>query len=245
MTHLRSELPGQDTLLACWGAIARLSPDARVLRATDSVAAVFPNWAPLNNAILLERGDGTSEEAAAARVAVLFAAAAVDAWALWRPSRATDLDAPDDGPGLFGFARDTTTLVMTAALPAGLRTAPDVVPVSLAATAELGEEPVPVGGLGEPDGIPGLSAWALVEDGVAVAGAWSYLHEHDCGVFGVETVPQRRRRGLGRALVEHVLADAARRGARTASLQSTRMGQPLYASLGFAPVGRYEERVPR
>ena len=51
--------------------------------------------------------------------------------------------------------------------------------------------------------------------------------------------------GVGRTLMEHVLADARRRGARTASLQSTRMGQPLYESLGFTPVGRYEEWVSR
>ena len=39
--------------------------------------------------------------------------------------------------------------------------------------------------------------------------------------------------------------DAQRRGARTATLQSTRMGQTMYVSLGFAPVGRYEEWVSR
>jgi hypothetical protein len=43
--------------------------------------------------------------------------------------------------------------------------------------------------------------------------------------------------------VEHVLADAYRCSARTATLQSTPMGQPLYESLGFQAVGRYEEWV--
>jgi hypothetical protein len=43
--------------------------------------------------------------------------------------------------------------------------------------------------------------------------------------------------------MEHVLADAQHRGARTATLQSTRMGLPLYNSLGFAPAGRYEEWI--
>jgi len=54
-------------------------------------------------------------------------------------------------------------------------------------------------------------------------------------------VPEKRRRGLARRLVEHVLADASRRGARTATLQSTRMAQNLYRSLGFEPARRYEE----
>jgi hypothetical protein len=41
--------------------------------------------------------------------------------------------------------------------------------------------------------------------------------------------------GYARALMEHVLADAWHRGARTASLQSTRMGQPRYAGSAFGP----------
>ena len=76
-------------------------------------------------------------------------------------------------------------------------------------------------------------------------GAWSYLHRTDCGIYAVGTVASMRRRGFAGALVGHVLAYAARAGARTASLQSTRMGQPLYESLGFVPVGRYEEWISR
>ena len=53
-----------------------------------------------------------------------------------------------------------------------------------------------------------------------------------------------RRRGLARGLMQGVLGDAYRRGARTATLQSTPMGVPLYRSLGFEPVGRYDEWVP-
>ena len=59
------------------------------------------------------------------------------------------------------------------------------------------------------------------------------------------TLPQWPRCDPREALTDHVLADAQRRGARTATLQSTRMGQPMYLSLGFAPVGRYGEWVSR
>jgi predicted acetyltransferase len=83
-----------------------------------------------------------------------------------------------------------------------------------------------------------------LDGGVAVAGAWSFLLGTDCGVYTVGTVAKWRRRGFARALTAHVLAEAHRLGARTATLQSTRMGQQLYASLGFEPVGRYEEWVP-
>ena len=84
----------------------------------------------------------------------------------------------------------------------------------------------------------------MVEGDVAVAGAYRYLHGSDCGVYAVGTVRAWRRRGIARSLVEHVLADATRRGARTATLQATPMAQHVYESLGFAPVGRYEEWVP-
>ncbi len=84
----------------------------------------------------------------------------------------------------------------------------------------------------------------MVRDGLAVAGAWSLVAGTDCGLYAVATAPAWRRRGLARALMRGVLGDAYRRGARTASLQSTPMGEPLYASLGFSPVGRYDEWVP-
>jgi GNAT superfamily N-acetyltransferase len=86
--------------------------------------------------------------------------------------------------------------------------------------------------------------WAMVQDDLAVACAYSFLHEGDCGIYAVGTLRRWRRQGFARRLMEHVLADAQRRGARTASLQSTRMGEPLYASLRFDAVGRYEEWVP-
>ncbi len=38
-----------------------------------------------------------------------------------------------------------------------------------------------------------------------------------------------------------MLAGAQAQGAQSASLQSTRTGQPLYESLGFTAAGRYEE----
>lgn len=108
----------------------------------------------------------------------------------------------------------------------------------------MGNEAVRATDLGEPESLPGLAAWAFVHGELAVAGMWSFLHEYDCGIYGLETVAQWRRRGFARALVEHVLADALQRGARTATLQSTRMGRPLYESLGFEAAGSYEEWIP-
>lgn len=89
-----------------------------------------------------------------------------------------------------------------------------------------------------------LARGAVLHDTCAVAGAWTYRNGEDVGIYAIGTVPECRRRGFARALMLHVLADARRHGVRTASLQSTEMGQSLYASLGFGAVCRYEEWVP-
>lgn len=237
-------LPGQDTLLGCWQMLARLSPGARVVQTQALAAAVFPAWAPLNNAIVLAAHNGPGDAVSAATR--LFADAGVDAWALWMPSCVGDFVSSDGEPDLPGLTRDTTTLVMQAMLPAGLRGHGGVVRTTVSAAAGLSvDHPMPADDLPAPDALPGLDAWVMVHDEVAVSSAWSFLRGTDCGVYAVETLPGWRRRGLARALVEHVLADAHHRGARTSTLQSTPMGRPLYESLGFRPVGRYEEWVPQ
>jgi ribosomal protein S18 acetylase RimI-like enzyme len=243
MSSKITALPGQETLLECWSTLAQMSPGATLIRSSAAAAAVFPSWVPLNNAIMLNAHDGATAAAAASQLTSADADAGADAWALWVPSRATDLDAPDDVREVGGLKRDTTTLVMQATLPQGLRLHDGVVPASIAAATRATEEPVPATDLGEPETAPGLAAWVMVQDDVAVAGAWSFLHERECGIYAVGTLPGWRRRGLARSLLEHVLADAERRGARTATLQSTRMAQHLYESLGFEPAGRYEEWI--
>lgn len=233
--------PGEDTLVASWCALARLSHGAHLSFRERTLVAVFPSWAPLNNAIL--HGPASTEAAAgaAAEVAGVYRAAHVPTWALWLRSTATDLTTPATMTSVAGMTQDTKTLVMTRTVTPG-SSHPSVVRTSIAAASLATDEPVLA--IPEPESIPGLDGWVFVHEGAAVAGAWSYLHGTDCGLYAIGTVPDLRRRGLAATLVQHVLADAYRRGARTASLQSTPMGEPLYRSLGFAPVGRYEEWVP-
>ena len=174
----------------------------------------------------------------------MYADAGVDVWALWVASCAISLDAPDRAQEVPGLEARHDDARHASPPVSRVRAHDEVVEASMAAIVRLAdEEPVPADQLGAPESTPGLSAWALVVDRIAVACAWTFLHQQDCGIYAVGTLPTWRRKGLARMLLEHVLADAQRRGARTASLQSTRMGQPLYESLGFTPVGRYEEWV--
>lgn len=62
----------------------------------------------------------------------------------------------------------------------------------------------------------------------------------DCCVTGVATPPEHQGRGIAGWLLQRALAEARRTGMRTASLQATRSGAPLYERLGFADFGFVE-----
>lgn len=249
MSSYVAALPGEETLIECWSALTQLSPGAQVIKLPVAVAAVFPSWAPLNNVILRVDPSDLATGNAISQLTARYAEAGVETWALWLPSRRADLDVSDSGSwgaaglALSGLQRDTTTLVMQLDLSSWLQLHDGVVRTSIATATRATDEPVRRADLDPPDDVPGLEGWVMLHGNVAIAGAWSYLNRRDCAIYAVGTQPGWRRRGFARALTEHVLAEAWRRGARTASLQSTRMGQPLYASLGFRAVGRYEEWI--
>ena len=56
----------------------------------------------------------------------------------------------------------------------------------------------------------------------------------------VITLPEFRRRGLGRALMRHTIEFLARRGVRWIKLDATDMGAPLYREFGFETEGTVE-----
>ena len=242
-TTASAPLSGQDTLVACWNAVARTSFGATVVQSPRAIVATFPAFEPMNNAIMLGAHD-IDLAAETKKLRIAYARAGVPSWAVWIPSRVTSFEAEDTIHEIDGLKRDTTTLVMETNSLMSFRTSTSARPASIATAARAGDEPVPAIALGEPSTEEGLAGWVFVDHDVAVAGVYRFLHGTDCGIYAVGTAPAWRRRGIARALVEHVLADAARLGARTATLQSTPMAQRLYESLGFVPVGRYEEWTP-
>ena len=56
------------------------------------------------------------------------------------------------------------------------------------------------------------------------------------GVYNVATVEDARRRGYGAAVTRRAIADGVTRGATVAILQSSDMGRPVYAAMGFREV---------
>lgn len=87
-------------------------------------------------------------------------------------------------------------------------------------------------------GIPFLVA----EEAAGVAGYVIAHHAADEGeILNLGVAPRCRRRGIGRALVQAMLARLATRGVRTVFLEvreSNLAARALYQSLGFTAVGQ-------
>jgi GNAT superfamily N-acetyltransferase len=56
------------------------------------------------------------------------------------------------------------------------------------------------------------------------------------GISLMATAPEHQRKGIGRALLTHVIDDYRRRGVVRFYLSATEAGRPLYASLGFETI---------
>ncbi|GIE00289.1 hypothetical protein Adu01nite_16390 [Paractinoplanes durhamensis] len=105
--------------------------------------------------------------------------------------------------------------------------------------AEAFEAPVAVFGSMMAGGVldhAAFSGYLAIESGRPVGTALGMRAGDVIGVFNVGVVPSHRRRGLGRALTERILADAFAGGADAAYLHTSAMGRPLYASMGFRHV---------
>jgi [ribosomal protein S18]-alanine N-acetyltransferase len=92
---------------------------------------------------------------------------------------------------------------------------------------------------------------AETDDGKSVAGYLVALDAADEGeILNLAVAPSGRRRGVGRALVEHVLGSFDERGIRQVYLEvreSNAAARALYAAHGFAEMGRrkgYYRRPP-
>ena len=84
-------------------------------------------------------------------------------------------------------------------------------------------------------------------DGETVAGGQVALEDDLAGLYDIFTAAAARKRGLALTLCRHLLARAAREGARTAYLQVDRENEParrVYRRLGFEDAYSYHYRSP-
>jgi ribosomal protein S18 acetylase RimI-like enzyme len=237
-------LRGTETLLASWKEYARGAAGAAVARPPGVAIAVFPNdpeRAVYNNS-LLQRDLGAADRAAAiAAMEAAYAAAGVTRFAAWThesdEAMRGDLDRR-------GYTLDTTTRTMGMTLDDIRLPRPEIELGAPDWVEHLRLVGVPPGFLG---GADPAAFHVLVArlNGKNVATALALDFRGDCGIYNVGTLERARRRGLGTALTAVHLHDAAGRGCRTASTQSTEMAEHMYAAVGFRDLGRILEYVPQ
>ncbi|MEU7676117.1 GNAT family N-acetyltransferase [Micromonospora taraxaci] len=78
-----------------------------------------------------------------------------------------------------------------------------------------------------------------LDDGRVVGTAVAWLSHGLVTLYFVGTQPEQRRRGIGAAMTRAALRLASERGARTAALTSSPIGESVYRRLGFRPVGEF------
>lgn len=88
--------------------------------------------------------------------------------------------------------------------------------------------------------LPATTTW-IATDEVDVSTALSTVHGDMCGIFNVATPGQHRGRGYGRAVTAQAIATS---GARSAYLQSSPMGYPVYEGMGFHPAEQWRQWMP-
>ena len=90
----------------------------------------------------------------------------------------------------------------------------------------------------EPEG-----CWVYEVDGTVAGATTAVCYGQDLAWIGMVLVlPEFRRRGIARSLMQHTLAFTEARGVDCVKLDATNMGRPLYLDLGFedeAPIERW------
>lgn len=95
---------------------------------------------------------------------------------------------------------------------------------------------LPIDGLRQPE----VTFWTVWEDGELVGcGALKELNREHGEIKSMRTVSRHLRKGVGKAVLDHIIAEAVRRGYQRLSLETGSMeafepARQLYARAGFA-----------
>lgn len=230
------------SMAPCWKLMAE-SCGGSAWERDGVIAAVIPA-APdrsVFNSAFYEDGErllGCLEE-----VAGVYAEAGVNAWTVWVPEADTNTAA---GLEAAGHELDANPRAM-AMRTEELREPPPREEVEIEERLDMGElARLNEIAYGYPPGdfdaladsaLPGFHLYfaRLGQDLAACAGIWD--HDSDGVLSWVATAPEARGLGVSARLCAHAIAEAARRGIETTSLQATRLGRPIYERLGYRDFG--------
>ena len=232
---------------------ARGAPDSRTLTIEGVTAAITPATPDRSvpNAVVVE--DFTKLPGALGRLADAYAEAGVRAWTVWVPEHeheARELLASA------GHVRDATPAAML--LKLGQLEAPEAPEPEWSGEWNMeAAGAVNDAAYGDP---PGLFARAMGDlppetghiylarqDGKPVSFVVVHDEGENCEFWIAATIPEARGRGLVSGLLHRALVDARARGCTTSTTQATKMGEPVYARLGYRTFGTiemWERRAP-
>jgi ribosomal protein S18 acetylase RimI-like enzyme len=231
---------------AAFETVPRASPGGRLER-RDGVAACIvpavPERSVFNSVLYREAG---ALEAAYDELAHLYEEGGVRAWTVWVHPGDRDAAALLERAG---HVLDATPRAMATELaglgPATTSTLDWERTTDARAVAGLNDAAY---GYGDApfmrafgDVLPGAGHFYLARlDGEPAACVGAFDAGGDCSIAWVATRPDGRGRGLASGLMSQALADARERGCATTSLQATKLGEPVYARLGYRALGAIE-----
>lgn len=226
-------------------AFGSAAPDSLLIRREGLLAAVAPATPQrsLFNSVFYD--DPAALAGALDDLAEAYGSRGIDAWTVWVPDEdrdsarllATRGHVLDAAPR--AMAMELTAVGPAPAPPPGVEPGP----IPAATAAELNDRAYGYGEDGFRAGLPAESAirWFGAHAGAEpVCCVGTIDVGDDCCVTGVATPPEHRGRGVASWLMRWALVDARERGGRSASLQATKAGAPIYERLGFRDLGFVE-----
>jgi len=100
------------------------------------------------------------------------------------------------------------------------------------------DEPWGTEAMAEVLAIPGAFGFLAGARGAAIGFLLALDLGAECEILTLGVLPRRRRRGVARALLEHLLAAAVSRPILLEVAEDNRPALTLYEGMGFVPVGR-------
>lgn len=223
--------------------LAETSAGASLLEPEGVLASIVPA-APersITNSVVYEHPESLAR--ALEGLAAAYADAGIRAWTVWVP------DHDDDARRLLeeaGHTLDGTPAAMALELGSFERSPSVTLDLTRPSAEDVGAINDAAYGYGgdfvrafatPPEA---LRLYGARIDGRVVSCVGAIHDDRDCGIFLVATYQEARGRGLARDLMIVALNEARESGCQTASLQSTTMGKPVYAGLGFRDCGTIE-----
>ena len=239
-----------ESLRSFWLAFAEATRGGSTLQLPGVWAAIVPAMPERSVVNCVGYEDVDRLDAALGELDAAYDGAGVNAWTVWVDSADEETQAllADAGHGL-------DAAPMAQELDLGSVEAPVASDLDLVDSPGPADfEPVIAGAYGWPgfgdvlNGFPaGLHPYVARLDGRPASCLAIWDHDDDAHVQMVGTIPEARGRGIVSRLMRRALVDARERGCTVSRLQATKMGQPVYARMGYRdlrPVQMWERREP-